>query len=198
MIATGNIDHAFVREWTNAPLLVRNDTARFLRERDFDLGSLQNRYAIWNATRNRVELVGEEADTVATDLALDRNCTVSFISGGRTATIQCKPAFELYKTALDEYTPERVEALTGVRAEDVVHVARMLAPRQRIAYHAWSGVGPHTNACQTERSIATFICADGLYRHTRVQPRVHETVGQRCQHVCAFEPAATGQSARAR
>jgi anaerobic selenocysteine-containing dehydrogenase/ferredoxin-NADP reductase len=163
MIATGNIDHAFVREWTNAPLLVRNDTGRFLRERDFDTDSLQNRYAIWNATRNRVELVGEEADTAATDLALDGNYAVSIVSGGRLTTIHCTPAFELYKAALDEYTPERVEALTGVRAGDVVTVAGMLAPRQRIAYHAWSGVGQHTNASQTERSIATLYALTGSF-----------------------------------
>jgi anaerobic selenocysteine-containing dehydrogenase/ferredoxin-NADP reductase len=163
MIASGNIDHAFVREWTNAPLLVRADTGRFLRERDFDPDSLQNRYVIWNASRNHAELVGEDAETTATDLALDGNYTVSVLSGGRSATIQCTPAFELYKGALDEYTPERVEALTGVRAEDVVTVARMLAPQQRIAYHAWSGVGQHTNATQTERSIATLYALTGSF-----------------------------------
>ena len=164
MMATGNIDHAFVREWTNAPLLVRGDTGRFLRERDFDPDSLQNRYAIWNALRDRVELVGEEGDTSATDLAIDGNYTVSVVDGGgRSATIQCTPAFELYKTALDEFTPERVEALTGVRAADVIEVARMLGPGQRIAYHAWSGVGQHTNATQTERAIATLYALTGSF-----------------------------------
>ncbi|MFP3184880.1 MAG: molybdopterin-dependent oxidoreductase, partial [Paraburkholderia sp.] len=163
MIATGNIDHAFVREWSNAPLLVRGDTGRFLRERDFDADSLQNRYAIWNASRNRVELVGEEAQTTASDFALDGDYTVSVVSGARSATVRCTPAFALYRGALDEYTPQRVEALTGVRAADVVAVAKMLAPGQRIAYHAWSGVGQHTNATQTERAIATLYALTGAF-----------------------------------
>jgi anaerobic selenocysteine-containing dehydrogenase len=88
---------------------------------------------------------------------------VSVASGGRLVTMRCTPAFALYKDALDEYTPERVEALTGVRAEDVVAVARMLAPGRRIAYHAWSGVGQHTNATQTERSIATLYALTGAF-----------------------------------
>lgn len=163
MIVTGNIDHAFVREWSNAPLLVRGDTGRFLRERDFDADSLQNRYAIWNASRNRVELVGEEAETTASDFALDGDYTVSVVSGARSATVRCTPAFALYRGALDEYTPQRVEALTGVRAADVVAVAKMLAPGRRIAYHAWSGVGQHTNATQTERAIATLYALTGAF-----------------------------------
>ena len=36
IITNGNTDDAFVRRWTNAPLLVRADTGNFLRERDFD------------------------------------------------------------------------------------------------------------------------------------------------------------------
>ena len=38
---------------------------------------------------------------------------------------------------------------------------RCLRPGARIAYHAWSGVGQHTNATQTERAIATLYALTG-------------------------------------
>ncbi|MDN7177293.1 molybdopterin-dependent oxidoreductase [Caballeronia sp. SEWSISQ10-4 2] len=168
MIATGNVDEKFVREWTNAPLLVRHDTGRFLREHDLDAESpqnpQQNRYAVWNVSRACVEIVGAGRDTTASALALDGSYFVSVRDPeGRSAIVKCSPAFQLYKDALDEYTPKRVETLTGVRASDVVAVAKMLAPGQRIAYHAWSGIAQHTNATQTERSIATLYALTGAF-----------------------------------
>ncbi|PLZ03200.1 ferredoxin:oxidoreductase FAD/NAD(P)-binding protein [Burkholderia sp. WAC0059] len=175
MIEDGGIDEAFVRAWTNAPLLVRADTGRFLRERDLDPDSTQNRHAVWNASRGRLELAGEESGTQSgsqpADLALDGRYEVTVRGAGGRVAVVCVPAFRLYRDALADYTPARVESITGVPAADVVTVARMLAPGRRIAYHAWSGVGQHTNATQTERAIATLYALTGAF-DTRGSNRV--------------------------
>jgi anaerobic selenocysteine-containing dehydrogenase/ferredoxin-NADP reductase len=164
MIATGNMDTGFVRAWTNAPYLVRRDTGHFLRERDLDAQSLNNRYAIWNQTRDRLELVGEESGTLPDDYELEASHTVNvYGETGRSLAVECAPAFELYKNALELFTPEYASTITGVGAEQIVDVAKLLAPHQRIAYHAWSGVAMHTNATQTERSIATLYALTGAY-----------------------------------
>ena len=52
IITNGSTDDAFVRRWTNAPLLVRADTGNFLRERDFDPKARQNRFAVWDKIRS--------------------------------------------------------------------------------------------------------------------------------------------------
>ena len=164
MIATGNIDEPFVRQWTNGPLLVRRDNGRFLRERDIDPGSLRNRYAIWNGSRERMELLGEEDSTSPADFSMSGAYDISVRDpAGRVMEVQCVPAFDLFAQALAPYTPEKVEAMTGVNADQVVSVAKLLGPRQRIAYHAWSGVAQHTNATQTERSIATLYALTGAF-----------------------------------
>jgi anaerobic selenocysteine-containing dehydrogenase len=155
MLATRQFDDVFVRTWTNAPLLVRRDNGRCLREHDIDRHAPKNRYTIWNATRERAEALGEEADTSATDYALSGLYTV--------ASIDFEPAFACYARALHEFTPERVEALTGVAPDALERAAALLAPGQRIAYHAWSGVGQHTNATQTERAIATLYALTGAF-----------------------------------
>lgn len=155
MIATRRFDETFVRAWTNAPLLVRRDNGHFLRERDIDPDARQNRYVIWNITRGRAEALGEEHETLPADYALSGPHTV--------ASIDCEPAFACYVRALDAYTPEHVEALTGVAAGDVRRAAELLAPGRRIAYHAWSGVGQQANATQTERAIATLYALTGAF-----------------------------------
>ncbi len=58
---------------------------------------------------------------------------------------------------------EHVSRITGVDASAIEIVAAMLSPHQRIAYHAWSGVGQHTNATQTERAIATLYALTGAF-----------------------------------
>ncbi|MGF6726705.1 anaerobic selenocysteine-containing dehydrogenase/ferredoxin-NADP reductase [Paraburkholderia sp. GAS41] len=164
MIATGNVDDKFVRTWTNGPYLVRRDTGHFLRERDFEVESPHNRYAIWNQTLNRLELVGEENNTSPLDYQLEGTHTVNVYGvTGRTFAVECVPAFELYKRALDPFTPAYASTITGVSESQIVEVAKLLAPHQRIAYHAWSGVAMHTNATQTERSIATLYALTGAY-----------------------------------
>ncbi|VVD63112.1 ferredoxin:oxidoreductase FAD/NAD(P)-binding protein [Pandoraea aquatica] len=164
MIRSGNVDEAFIRQWTNGPLLVRKDSGKFLRERDFDADARQNRHAIWNTRRERVELVGAVVDFGTDDYAVAGTYSIRVQDAkGQPTTIDCVPSFELYTNAVDPYCAAHVESITGVRAEDVVAVAKMLAPGLRIAYHAWSGVAQHTNATQTERAIATLYALTGAF-----------------------------------
>lgn len=164
MLSVGNIDEGFVRRWTNAPLLVRNDTSHFLRERDLDSNSPHNRYVVWNASQHRVEFTGEESATSITESLLCGTIAVPlFDSSGQIVLVDCTPAFDLYRRALESFTPEYVASITGVPAEQIVEVAKILAPGRRIAYHAWSGVGQHTNATQTERAIATLYALTGAF-----------------------------------
>ncbi|SAK66396.1 molybdopterin-dependent oxidoreductase [Caballeronia ptereochthonis] len=155
MIATQRFDESFVRAWTNAPLLVRRDDGHFLRERDIDPHALRNRYLIWNAAHDRAEALGEEGDTSPADFALSGLHTI--------ASIDCEPAFACYLRALDAYTPDHVEAITGVAPDELKRAAELLAPGRRIAYHAWSGVGQQANATQTERAIATLYALTGAF-----------------------------------
>ncbi|BEU28486.1 molybdopterin-dependent oxidoreductase [Paraburkholderia sp. 22B1P] len=186
IVETGSYDDAFVRTWTNAPLLVRLDNGRFLRERDLDPDAPHNRYVVWNTACERAEALAEEVNTSPADYALDGVYTI--------ASIACEPAFACYRRALDAYTPERVEAITGVAPDVLERAAALLAPGQRIAYHAWSGVGQHTNATQTERAIATLYALTGAF-DTRGSNR--EFIRQPSNAVSTYALLAPQQRAKA-
>src|SRR5690606_22018010 len=72
MIERGWFDAAFVREWTNGPLLVRADDGRLLRERDLDPGGSPGRFVAWDTAAAR-PVVHDPAtgirDVAARDLA---------------------------------------------------------------------------------------------------------------------------------
>lgn len=164
MLGCGDYDRRFVSEWTNGPLLVRTDNGRFLREKDLDRAAVTNRYAIWNSTAGRIELIEPTQPGQSPDAALDGLFIVGLDDAlGRRETVPCEPAFACYARAAAGWTADRVETETGVPENDIFLAARLLKSGQRIAYHAWSGVGQHTNASQTERSIATLYALTGAF-----------------------------------
>ena len=60
IITNGDADDAFVRRWTNAPLLVRADTGNFLRERDLHSKASENRFAVWDKLRSQVDFAARK------------------------------------------------------------------------------------------------------------------------------------------
>ncbi|MBN3802015.1 molybdopterin-dependent oxidoreductase [Paraburkholderia sp. Ac-20336] len=172
MIEIGNVDYEFVKKWTNGPLLVRSDNGMFLRERDISPGSSSNRYMAWNALKGWSMPVASELQQSPGDLAITGAYEIRTIDPkGRTIFVQCVPAFQIYRDALESYTPDAVEQITGVERAVLLTVAGMLKPGKRIAYHSWSGVAQHTNATQTERAIATLYALTGAF-DTRGSNRV--------------------------
>src|SRR5262247_2313213 len=53
MIQHGWYDRAFVRDWTNGPLLVRSDSGRLLRESDVSPGGSAAKYVAWDEAAQR-------------------------------------------------------------------------------------------------------------------------------------------------
>ena len=164
IVTTGNMDETFVRRWTNAPLLVRADTGFFLRERDIDPGSTENRYAVWDKRQSQVDFTGARAgdETVDVDLSGTHGITV-LDPVDACKIVKCQPVFAAYAEALKPYSPSRTEEITGVPAKDVLRAAELLGPGQRISHFAWSGVGQNTNATQTARAIATLYALTGSF-----------------------------------
>ncbi|MBM3483629.1 MAG: molybdopterin oxidoreductase [Alphaproteobacteria bacterium] len=162
MIANGWYDAAFVRRWSNGPLLVRGDTGALLRARDLGNSTNEPRYVAWDATTKTPALYNPATrryEGEPSRLALfDRlNVTID----GRT--VECRPAFALYAERCAAYGPSHIEAVTGVSADQVTQLARLLFERRPLAYYLWTGVGQHTNATQTDRAIALLAMLTGSF-----------------------------------
>jgi anaerobic selenocysteine-containing dehydrogenase len=165
MIRNGWFDAEFVRDWTNGPLLVRKDTNRFLRACDLAAppsGAKDGDLVAWDA--NAGLPIGYSASQRAylQPVIPELDASVEFLSP-HGASIACRTAFGLYRDLCNEYPPDRVEAIAWVKAAQVTETAKLLFEARPVSYYAWSGIGQHTNATQTDRAISTLMALTGSF-----------------------------------
>jgi anaerobic selenocysteine-containing dehydrogenase len=162
LIERGAFDRAFVTHWTNGPLLVRDDTGRFLRESDLESGGRTHVCFAREAGTSRLLPYDTSRGawlTGNTDAELRARSEFTTASG----TIPCRSAFDLYATAAAEYPPARVQEITGVGEADLANAAEILSTSPTVAYYAWNGVGQSVTATQTDRAISLLYALTGSY-----------------------------------
>src|SRR5262249_36825038 len=98
----------------------------------------------------------------------ERNDVAASLSGTYTVrtlegNVEVQPAFQLCVEAARPYTPDAVEAITGVPHHDVEQAARLLWEARPAAYYAWSGVEQQTNATQIYRAISFVYALTGCW-----------------------------------
>ncbi|WP_087725050.1 molybdopterin-dependent oxidoreductase [Pandoraea sp. PE-S2T-3] len=167
LIDTGRYDETFVRRWTNAPLLVRNDNGRFLRMSDLNTtsaaGASPDAFVIWDETAGAPRAY-DTTHALSRDAANRAALRGEFIlSANDGSHISCRPAFDHLCEGLADYDPATVSELCGVSPEQLDAAADLFTGAQRVAYHAWSGVAQHANATQIERAIAVVYALTGSF-----------------------------------
>lgn len=179
LIEEGGYDEAFVRAWTNAPLLVRADTGRFLRADELpdapadggpaeaagDFGSAGPAEAADFAVFDEGTGRAQAYDTVRAAHRPERFA----LRGARPVTLRdgsvvdCAPAFEHYARACAAWPPARVAATTWIPEREVRALAAEIAAAPSVTYYGWTGVGQSANASQTDRALATLYALTGSY-----------------------------------
>ncbi|MDI4232111.1 molybdopterin-dependent oxidoreductase [Bradyrhizobium sp. Arg237L] len=158
LIATGSFDASFVTRWTNGPFLVDTDTGRFVRANE-----------LWDNQSSEAFVVLDQSGTAraydtraaALDPAhcrLDGRTTLAARDG---RVIAAATAFRLLATEAAPYTIARVAEVSWLEERDIAAFYGLFENSPRLAYHAWTGVGQHTNATMTERAIATLYALTG-------------------------------------
>jgi DMSO reductase family type II enzyme molybdopterin subunit len=115
----------FVREQTDLPLLVRVDDGRLLREKDLKRGGRDDVFYFYDLSTSSVLEVSRKS------LALDGH--VPALEGEYEAKtpagrVRVRPVFEMLRQRLDaEFSPDRVETITGVPASMIERLARDVA-----------------------------------------------------------------------
>ena len=160
MIENGWYDQKFVRRWTNAPLLVRADTGRLLREGDIVPDGDPAAYVAWDehaGTTVRYDPERGRTDVDDERLALFGAREVATSTG----PVTCHPVFDLLAQRCHEMAPAVAEAVTDVRAADIVAAARTLWENRPVAFYAWSGLEQHSNTTQAVRAIDQLYALTG-------------------------------------
>lgn len=155
-------DAAFVRDWTNGPFLVREDTNQLLRSGDLSSSAAPDGFVAWESRRNRPIIYHPESgyDDNEVRPALGGNFTIRLGDG---VSASCRPAFALLAARAARYAPERSEQITWVPADAVRRSARLFATERPSSYFSWAGLEMHTNAAQTNRALCCFYALTGQY-----------------------------------
>ncbi|MEM5460200.1 molybdopterin-dependent oxidoreductase [Paraburkholderia phytofirmans] len=161
LLCRSRYDDEFVRNWTNAPLLVSRHTGLFLRAKDIWPDD-NDSFVVWDkkSCAPRIydtTMAAEHQGSI--DFELDASLNIETPHG----THVCDTAFRLFAAQCAEWKPERVEAVTGVSIENLQQAAELIGSSKKIAYHAWTGVGQGPNAAQTERALATLYALRGCF-----------------------------------
>jgi anaerobic selenocysteine-containing dehydrogenase len=159
MIERGWFDRDFVRDWTNGPLLVREDDGRLLREADIDPSGDAGKFVAWDGASGRP--VTFDPKQGAYDAHLDLALAASFDVPTPAGSISCRPVFALLADLCRRYEPKATETITGVGAGTIEATAKLLWESRPVAYYAWSGVEQHTDATQMARAIAQLCVLTG-------------------------------------
>ncbi|MCW6003308.1 molybdopterin-dependent oxidoreductase [Micromonospora sp. CPCC 205371] len=162
LIERGWYDEDFVRRWTNAPLLVRADTARLLRASDLSSGGDADAYVAWDAAGGRPVEYRPGAGRYPVDegeLALFGVREVATTHG----PVACRPVFDLMAERCLRMAPHTAEPITGVPAADIERAASTLWRARPVAFYTWSGLEQHSNATQTVRAINQLYALTGSF-----------------------------------
>jgi anaerobic selenocysteine-containing dehydrogenase len=161
MIERGWYDEAFVRRWTNGPLLVRTDTGRLLRAAELAPDGNPGHFVAWDEVADDSVVLDPAARGTDVDepdhLALTGTIDVSTASGAVT----CRPAFDLVAEQCRATSPDVAEELTGVPAADIERTAQMLWDHRPLAFYTWSGLEQHSDTTQIIRAINVLYALTG-------------------------------------
>jgi anaerobic selenocysteine-containing dehydrogenase len=158
VIERGGYDADFVRRWTDAPLLVRDDTGRYLRAAEIAPGAAGHLLVAWDERGGRPVVYDPARASMADDASVPALAAPPVVAGIGVSTV-----FDRLRRRAADCTPPRVERETGVSPALLERAAALLARRRPVAYYCWTGVGQHRNATQTDRAIAILMALTGSF-----------------------------------
>ncbi|NUR97131.1 MAG: molybdopterin-dependent oxidoreductase [Kribbellaceae bacterium] len=153
MIERGWYDEDFVRRWTNAPLLVNNDTGQLVRAAEDP-----SLYMAWDEALDRPVYYDPSTgqyDGDESQLALTGSYELPNGLGS------CRLVFAVLAEQCARTTPQVAEELTSVPAATIEAAARTLWESRPVAFYTWSGLEQHSNVTQTVRAIHILYALTG-------------------------------------
>jgi anaerobic selenocysteine-containing dehydrogenase len=160
VIEDGAWDEEFMRTYTDAALLVRDDTGQRLREADLVTGGSDAKYVAWDTTAAGPVFVGTDRLGYPDGArpAMAGTWTVTLADG---SVASATPGFAKVREELDRWTPEAAAAVTGVDAEQIVKVARAYASSAPAAILMGGGSNHWYHGDLTGRAFALLATLTG-------------------------------------
>jgi DMSO reductase family type II enzyme molybdopterin subunit len=141
VLERGAIDEDYIREQTDLPFLVCEDTGRFLRQSDLEEGGDDDVFFLYDLASQEVVKAPGTAGRWSDSLALGGLQPALGGSYQVTTTrgvIAVRPVMERLRERLAAFTPEHVAEITGVSASTQKRLADQIATSERtLMYPSW-------------------------------------------------------------
>jgi anaerobic selenocysteine-containing dehydrogenase len=162
LIAEKLYDEAFVREWTNGPFLVRDDSNRLLTAHDLSPMGSPHSFVVWDAGRDAPVVYDPETGYAEHIVKPALGGTFTCRLGDGTE-VSCRSAFALLADVASRYAPELSEEVTWVPTDAVRQSVRLFATERPSCLFTWAGLEMHSNAMQTNRAVSCFYALTGQF-----------------------------------
>lgn len=158
VIDEGLTDESFVRTQTDLPLLVVKKTGRYLRQSDMQQGGSDEQFYAWGTTSGGPILAPRgNLKWGADEPALEGDFTAAGLQG----PIELTTVFAQMRERVAEYTPERVQQISGVYPDTLRMLARKIAGNKTAILSALGGMGKHYHGDLMERSQLFLLALTG-------------------------------------
>ncbi len=159
LIESGHFDSEFLALWSDAPFLVAETDGRVLTEADLRPGGDAGRPLAWDVVAAAPLACPARPPNagVAGRLALTGRFRIATPAG----PVACRPVFDRLAERCAAWPAARVEAVTGIPADQVAKAADLIAGSLPLSLFTWTGTCQHGNATQTGRSIAALYGLTG-------------------------------------
>ncbi|MDH3457597.1 MAG: molybdopterin-dependent oxidoreductase [Gemmatimonadota bacterium] len=160
IVEEGLYDASFIREQSDLPLLVRNETQRFLRQSDLHRGGAEDVFYFHDAASGKLREAGKRSLALnGIEPALEGRHQVTTLEGN----VEVRPVFEWLREQLAGYRPEATEAITGTAAKQVRNLARHIARARAATLITQSSFGKFYHGLEMERAQILVFALCGQF-----------------------------------
>jgi DMSO reductase family type II enzyme molybdopterin subunit len=160
LVAEDRIDRPFMAEQTDLPLLVRDDTRRYLRGSDLSRWGSDEQLYFWDRDRGATAAPRRSLALDRGQPELEGHFQVT-LADGSTASV--RTVFSLLKERLADYEPERAAVLCGTPAGLIRRLARMLADARAAALVTTSNLSKYYHGNLIQRAQALVFALTGNF-----------------------------------
>ncbi len=158
LIDKGWIDEQFVKEQTDAPVLVRSDNGGFLRDSDLREGGDDEQFYVVDSAGGELAPLPKGTLAMACEYALEAERKVRLKDGRELAVTT---VFSLLKRRVAEYTPEKVHEISGIHPEHLAKLAELVKPPRRVFFACHANAGKLYHGDLLERSYCYILALTG-------------------------------------
>lgn len=153
-------DAAFVREQTDLPLLVRDDTHRFLRGSDLGQGGDEDELYLHDPAKGVVAAPRRSLELEGLTPSLEGRFEVVLADGARVGV---RPVFAVLRERLAGYAPEQASAICGTPPGLIRDLAHRFARAKSASMVTTSNIAKYYHGNLMERTQALVFALTGNY-----------------------------------